>query len=247
MVQIIVYMIWLSVSAYAYIKYAQMRDGRPDLFFWGIFHVFSVALMPYLFGRVLCSWMCPNATMQDALFKNMDHKRIGLPQAIDSQSCVSAMKIAGGKVDKAAPYLPFSLLFMWFIGFNIETIWDLSPVIWWPFFGFMVSMMAVSLLFPWRKFCTHFCWLSGYRCLSAHDSMWRIRYNRSKCKQCKKCQAEAACPFYIDIRNQDNEMPATCCLCFSCMEACPFEGVITFKRPAEDRERIKAEIKSKAA
>jgi len=55
-----------------------------------------------------------------------------------------------------------------------------------------------------------------------------------------KLHPEEACPFYIDIRNQDNEMPATCCLCFSCMEACPHEGVITFKRAKEEKERIKA-------
>ena len=65
-----------------------------------------------------------------------------------------------------------------------------------------------------------------------------------KCKQCKVCQAEKACPFYIDIRNQDNEMPATCCLCFSCMEACPFEGVITYTRNPAEKARLKAEAKT---
>jgi len=245
-VQIMFYVIWLAVSAYGYIKYAHLEDGRPDLMFWGLFHVFSVALMPYLFGRVLCSWMCPNATMQDALFKNMDHKRLPLPKAVEEQSHATAMTIAG-RVDKAAPYLPFTLLLIWFIGFNIETIWDFTPKIWWPFICYMVILMAVSVVFPWRKICTHFCWLSGYRCLSSQDSMWRIRYNRSKCKQCKNCQAEKACPFYIDIRSQDNEMPATCCLCFSCMDACPFDGVITFKRDPEDRKRINAELEKKTA
>ena len=104
----------------------------------------------------------------------------------------------------------------------------------------MYGLYIGSLFLPWRKMCTHFCWLSSYRGLAAQGSMWRIRYNRSKCKQCKKCQAEEACPFYIDIRNQDNEMPATCCLCFSCMEACPFDGVITFRRAPEEKARLKA-------
>ena len=245
-VQIAIYVIWLAVSAYGYILYPDVEEGRPDMFFWGMFHVLSVAILPYLFGRVLCSWMCPNATMQDALFKNMNHKRLPVPKVVDEQSHVSAMSIAG-KADKAAPYLPFTLMLVWFIGFNIETIWDLTPKIWWPFICFMVLLMTASVLFPWRKICTHLCWLSGYRCLSAHNSIWRLRYNRSQCKQCKVCQAERACPFYIDIRNQDNEMPATCCLCFSCMEACPFPGVITFRRNPEDKKRITEALEGKAA
>jgi hypothetical protein len=244
-IQTAFFMTWLSVTAFAYIRGADYYTGtRPDLFFWGMFHLSSVAVFPFLIGRVLCSWMCPNATMQDALYKNMTFKRpIQLPKAIDEQSHSASMSISG-KFDKAAPLLPFTLLLMWFVIFNIETVWDLSPVIWWPCFVYMFGLMFFSLLMPWRKLCTHFCWLSSYRCLTSHNSLWRIRYNKSKCRNCKKCLAENACPFFIDICNQDNEMPATCCLCFSCMEACPFADVITFRRASEDKDRLKAGIKA---
>ncbi|MCP4717789.1 MAG: hypothetical protein GY868_21905, partial [Deltaproteobacteria bacterium] len=55
--------------------------------------------------------------------------------------------------------------------------------------------------------------------------------------------AEESCPFYINITQQDNEMPTTCCLCFSCMEACPFDDVLTFKRDPDEKIRIKAAAK----
>jgi len=236
------FMGWAAVTAFVYIRgVGYYPDTRPDLMFWGLFHVSTAALFPFIIGRVLCSWMCPNATMQDALYKNMDFKRplSGLTRAIDEQSHATSMNIAG-TVDKTAPYLPFTLLLVWFVGFNMETIWDLTSLPWWPAIAFMMLLMICSVLFPWRKLCTHFCWLSGYRCLAAQNSLWRIRYNRSKCRDCKRCLAEEACPFYIDIRNQDNEMPATCCLCFSCMEACPFDDVITFKRDPAEKARLKA-------
>jgi Fe-S-cluster-containing hydrogenase component 2 len=237
-VQCTIFMIWASVTSYCFIK-----GTRPDMLFWAMFHVFTVVMFPAFIGRLICGWICPNATLQDALFKNMTYKRPipTLPKAIDAQSSTAAMNISG-KFDARAPLFPATLLMAWFPMFFAETIWDLTKVDWYPI-AFMYPLILGSMLFPWRKMCTHFCWLSPYRALNCHNSLWRIRYNRTKCKNCKVCQAEKACPFYIDIRNQDNEMPATCCLCFSCMEACPFEGVITYKRDPAEKARLKAESK----
>jgi len=240
-VQCSIFMIWASVTSFCFIK-----GTRPDMLFWAMFHVTTVALFPVFFGRVLCGWLCPNATLQDALYKNMTFKRPieNLPRAIDAQSSTASMNISG-KIDARAPLFPATLLMSWFPMFFAETVWDLTGVAWYPI-AFMYGLFVLSLLFKWRKMCTHFCWLSSYRGINCHNSLWRIRYNKSQCRQCKVCQAEKACPFYIDIRNQDNEMPATCCLCFSCMEACSFEGVITFKRAPEEKARIKAMEKQAA-
>ncbi len=234
-VQTVLFMTWASVTAFAFIK-----GTRPDLFFWAMFHVGTVALLPFLFGRVICGWICPNATMQDALYKNMDFNRpiANLPRAIEEQSRSCAMNISG-PIDNTAPLLPFTLLMCWFPMFFAETVFDLTAVIWYPI-AFMYGLILLSPLFKWRKLCANFCWLSSYRALAGHGSLWRIRYNKSLCKQCKICKAEEVCPFFIDIRNQDNEMPASCCLCFSCMEACPFDGVISFRRAPEEKARVKA-------
>jgi polyferredoxin len=241
LVQLAILLIYTVTTSYSFIY-----GSNVALFFWGMFHVFTVAIFPFLFGRLLCGWLCPNAVLQDALYKNLTFKRpiSKLPKAIEEQSHSCAMYISG-TIDKNAPYLPFTLLLCWFPMFFCETIFDLAPKLAYPVW-FMYGLYICSLLLPWRKMCTHFCWLSSYRALGSHGSLWRLRFNKSKCKQCKKCQAEEACPFYIDIRNQDNEMPASCCLCFSCMEACPFDGVITFRRAAEEKARVKA-IGKKAA
>lgn len=233
-VQTGVFMLWAWVTAIAFIKGSQVQ-----LLFWGLFNVFTVALFPFLFGRVLCGWLCPNATMQDALFKNLRYARPiqKIPRAIEEQTHASAMYISG-PVDQNAPYMPATLLMAWFPMFFLETIYDLTGKMWYPV-AFMYGLMLLSLLLPWRKLCAQFCWLSSYRGLAGHNSLWRLRFSRSKCRQCKRCAAEEACPYYIDIRNQDNEMPVTCCVCFSCMEACPFDDVITFRRALEERSRIK--------
>lgn len=238
-VQTTVFMIWASVTAVALI-----RGTRPDMVFWAIFHVTTAALLPFLIGRGMCGWLCPNATMQDALYKHMNYRRPipELPRSIEEQSHSCAMNISG-EVDTRAPLLPFTLLLCWFPMFFLETVFHLTPLLWYQIV-FMYGLIVLSLLLPWRKLCTHFCWLSSYRCLAGNNSLWRLRYNRSKCQDCKICTAEKACPFYIDIRNQDNEMPASCCLCFSCMEACPFEGVITLRRAPEEKARLKAEGKA---
>jgi len=192
----------------------------------------------------LCGWICPNATLQDGLLKNLNYRRpiSRLPKAIEEQSHSSAMYLSK-EIDKKAPFLPATLLMSWLPMFFIETVFDLTQVSLYNII-FMYGLFFLSFVFPWRKLCTHFCWLSSYRGLAGQGSLWRIRYNKSKCKNCKVCQAEQVCPFHIDIHNQDNEMPATCCLCFSCMEACPFESVITFRRSKEEKERLKTELSS---
>ncbi|MCP4716602.1 MAG: 4Fe-4S binding protein, partial [Deltaproteobacteria bacterium] len=221
LVQCSIFMIFMSVTSFAFIN-----GTRPDLAFWAAFHVSTVALLPFLFGRVICGWICPNATLQDGLLKNMDYRRPipKLHKAIEAQSNTCAMNISG-VADKNAPLMPATLLLAWFPVFFAETIFDLTQLAWWPVV-FIYSLMFCSILFPWRKLCTHFCFLSSYRGLAANASLWRIRYNKNKCRNCKRCLAEESCPFYINITQQDNEMPTTCCLCFSCMEACPFDDVL---------------------
>ena len=145
-VQTFIFMLWATLTAFAFIK-----GSRVDLLFWGMFHVFTVAIFPFIIGRVLCGWLCPNATMQDALYKNMTFKRpIGkISRAIEEQSHSSAMYVSG-QVDKHAPYLPFTLLLCWFPMFFTETVFDLTGVMWYPV-AFMYGLIGLSLFMPWRK------------------------------------------------------------------------------------------------
>jgi len=234
-VQCLLFMVYITVTAVAMIL-----GKRADFAYWAAFHISTTAILPFLFGRVLCSWICPNATLQDGLIKHLDYRRPipSLPQAIEEQSRSSAMNISG-EIDKAAPLMPATLLFCWFPMFFAETVFDLTPVIWYPVV-FMFGLFVLSFVFPWRKMCTHFCWLSSYRGLAAHGSLWRLRYDKSQCKNCKRCLAEKKCPFFIDIRNQENEMPATCSVCFSCKESCVGEGVLTFRRSKSEKQRLKS-------
>lgn len=222
--QVLIFAIYALASALTWIK-----GGKTELFFWAGVNILTVSLLPFLVGRAMCGWICPNATLQDGLFKHLNYPRpIQLSPAIEEQSRSSAMYLSG-EADKGAPYLPFSLLIAWFPIFILETVFDLTAAVWYPL-CFAYALYILSLLFPWRKFCTYFCWFSSYRCLASHNSLWRIKFNQSACRSCKSCAAEKACPMHIDIRQQQGEMPATCCVCFSCMDKCPYPDVITFKK-----------------
>jgi polyferredoxin len=234
LVQCITLMIYAIVTAVALI-----RGNRYDLIYWAAFHIITTGITPFLFGRVLCSWVCPNAAFQDGLLKYLNYKRPipKLPKAIEEQSHSCAMNISG-EVDKSAPLLPATLLLCWFPLFFCETVFDLVSEFWYPI-GFMYGLFFLSMIFSWRKVCTHFCWLSSYRGLAGQGSLWRIRFNKSTCRDCKKCKPEEECPFFIDIRKQDNEMPASCSVCFRCMETCPYDDVLTYKRSKEEKARLK--------
>lgn len=239
-VQITIFTLYAGVSAYTWIM-----GTKTELLFWGLVNVLTVALLPFLFGRAICGWICPNCTIQDGLYKHLEFKRpiSKLPQAIESQSRSSAMNISG-EIDKRAPYLPFTLLLVWFPMFFLETVFDLTPKMWYDT-GFLYGLVILSLFFPWRKFCAYFCWFSSYRCLASNNSIWKVRFNQQNCKNCRVCLAEEACPFQIDIRNQ-TEMPATCCLCFNCKNACPGKDVFTFGtvRSLKDEETKLKECES---
>ncbi|MCP4196249.1 MAG: 4Fe-4S binding protein [Proteobacteria bacterium] len=222
--QTTLFMAYLALTAIAWI-----HGSRIDLVYWALFHILATALLPFLVGRALCGWICPNATIQDALYRHLHFPRpiARLPKAIEAQSSTSAMHLDGSP-DTSATYLPVTLLLAWFVVFVFETVFDATQIKAYSIF-FMYGVIALSFLFPWRKLCTHFCWIAGYKALAGHLSLWRIRYNRAHCEKCDTCNAEKACPFFIDIRNQQSEMPASCCLCFECRDACQSDNAITFK------------------
>jgi len=225
LVQVTIFTAYATFSAYAWIL-----GSKAELFFWGLTNVLTVAILPFICGRALCGWICPNATMQDGLYKNLTFARLinKLPKSIEEQSHTCGMNISG-EIDKNAPYLPFTLLLSWCWLFLVEMLFDLTTYNWYPT-ALLYGLFTFSLLLPWRKFCTYFCPLSGNRCMAGQNSIWRIKFNKQNCRNCNICAAERACPFNIDITNQETEMPATCCLCFNCMDACPYNDVITIKR-----------------
>lgn len=228
--QVLIFAVYTLASALTWIK-----GGKTELFFWAGVNILTVSLLPFLVGRAMCGWICPNATLQDGFYKHLEYPRpIKLSPAIEEQSHSSAMYLSG-EVDKGAPYLPFSLLIAWVPVFILETVFDLTNAVWYPL-CFAYALYIFSLLFPWRKFCTYFCWFSSYRCLASQNSLWRIKFNQSACHNCKSCAAEKACPMHIDIRQQQGEMPATCCVCFSCMDKCPYPDVITFKKNSKNNQ-----------
>jgi len=236
-VQTVLFMVWAFVSAWAMIR----DDNGYALMYWAAFHVLTTAILPFLAGRVMCGWICPNATFQDGLLKFMDYKRIipTLPKWIEEQSNSAAMNVSG-PVDTRAPFMPATLLLAWIPMFLCETVFDLTKEAWYPV-AFMFGLYILSVMMPWRKLCTHFCWLSSYRGIASHTSLWRIRFNPTNCMDCKTCPPEDNCPFYINISSQDNEMPATCCTCFTCVEKCPFPKVLTYTRDKDEKIRVREE------
>jgi hypothetical protein len=238
-VQTLLFVLWAWVTAWAMVR----DDNGYAIMYWAAFHVVTTAILPFLAGRVMCGWICPNATFQDGLLKFMDYKRIipRLPRAIEEQSNSAAMNISG-PVDTRAPFMPATLLLAWVPMFVCETVFDLTQEIWYPVV-FMFGLYILSVMMPWRKLCTHFCWLSSYRGIASQTSLWRIRFSPKNCHDCKTCPPEDNCPFYINISKQDNEMPATCCTCFTCVEKCPFPSVLTYTRGKEEKKRLWEEAK----
>jgi len=60
----------------------------------------------FLIGRAHCSWFCPNATLQDALYKKLTYKCPieKMPKTLEEQSHSSVMYLSG-LVDKNAPFV----------------------------------------------------------------------------------------------------------------------------------------------
>lgn len=199
------------------------------------FSFYVVGFMVFIgaiFGRFVCGWLCPFGLLQDLLHK------IPFPKKIKT--------FKGDKLLRNLKYvillvfviiLPMCLVDItglgepWFCKFICpagtleggipltvmnESLRKALGFLWAWKFVILVLILVLSVII-YRPFCKYLCPLGGVYSLFNGISVFRLRFDESKCVSCNKCSK--VCKMNVDpTKNPDH---TECIRCGLCVEACP--------------------------
>lgn len=204
-----------------------------------------------IFGRFVCGWLCPFGLVQDLLYK------IPFPKKLKT--------FKGDKLLRKLKYvillvfviiLPMCVLDItglgdpWFCKYicpagmleggiplvilNEGLRKTLGFLYAWKFF--ILAVIIILSVIIYRPFCKYLCPLGGVYSLFNGISVFKLRFDESKCVSCKKCSK--VCKMNVDpCKNPDH---AECIRCGLCVEVCPTEALTAnFSLMNKKTEKVK--------
>jgi polyferredoxin len=195
-----------------------------------------MVLVGAVFGRFVCGWLCPFGLLQDLLHKIPFPKKINTFKGdkllrklkyvilavfvIILPMCVADITGLGdpwfckyicpaGTLEGGIPLVLLDKAMRETIGFLYA--WK---------FAILIILLLLSVII-YRPFCKYLCPLGGIYSLFNRISVFRLRFDESKCVGCKQCSK--VCKMNVDpCKNPDH---AECIRCGLCAEVCPTDAL----------------------
>lgn len=189
-----------------------------------------------VFGRFVCGWLCPFGLLQDLLHKIPFPKKIKTFKGdkllrklkyivlalfvIILPMCVADITGLGdpwfckyicpaGTLEGGIPLVLLDKAMRETIGFLYA--WKLA---------ILIILLLLSVII-YRPFCKYLCPLGGIYSLFNRISVFRLRFDESKCVGCKQCSK--VCKMNVDpCKNPDY---TECIRCGLCAEVCPTDAL----------------------
>jgi ferredoxin len=242
-----------GVKAILYLQFVPSLLNFFTTFAYDATGFFIVILLLVLFGRIYCSCLCPLGIFEDVIGfvsrknKNWRGYKYLQPHNILRYSILilTVMLLFSGigfLLNLLDPFSSFGRIFsdlfrpVVIIGNNLIAIvleqlgihtlyrvrWVVTPIS-------AGVAMAVLLLIVWlsakhgRLYCNTICPVGTLLGLISKISMFQIRINQNKCKECKRCErvCKSGC---IDLNTKTIDS-SRCVACFNCLEACQRDGL----------------------
>ncbi len=197
-----------------------------------------MVLVGAVFGRFVCGWLCPFGLVQDLLHK------IPFPKKLKT--------FKGDKLLRKLKYVILAVFVIilpmcvaditglgdpWFCKYICpagtleggiplvtlnEGLRNALGFLWvWKFFILTVTVILSVIIY--RPFCKYLCPLGGIYSLFNGISVFRLRFDESKCVSCGKCSK--VCKMNVDpTKNPDH---TECIRCGLCVESCPTDALST--------------------
>jgi len=194
------------------------------IFFSLIFLMFAIVVMAMLYGRMYCSYLCPQmifseaaATFQTSVTRKVNKKFSGMSQGarklISNAAFFSVLLVAS--IFLAFVFIcyfvtPLDLLHR-LLSLDIHTAGGVA--------GASTTLFTLlDFAFVRQRFCTAICPYGYLQGMLADKQTLLVRYDEQteKCINCKKC--ERACFMGIDIRKGSHQIE--CTHCGECIDAC---------------------------
>ncbi|MEA3325398.1 MAG: 4Fe-4S binding protein [Euryarchaeota archaeon] len=169
-------------------------------------------------AKLFCGWVCPFGALQEIINRIPvpAGKKIKLPFKISNSIRISLFAI--------------SLIMILTTGYDLYTYQNiLNPfeLFNWQFEAVLVVLVGavlVASVFVYRPFCYLVCPAGLLTWLLEQVSIFRVRLDRGKCNDCKKCILKSPCPSIKAIVDGDTLQP-DCFACGVCIDACPRDAL----------------------
>jgi ferredoxin-type protein NapH len=202
--------------------------------FAGTVYHYTIAKIvgPFIFGRLICGWLCWTAAILDFLpWKNNK-----------------------GRIDKRWEYFRY---IHFFIGLALVLIlifvFDYSGIertrvklidlpadiktllykfitlkeLWWFVIGnclyYFIAVILAFVLKDNRAFCKYVCPITVFMKIGSRFSLFKIKTDKIKCKQCGTCEQNCMMNNKISdyTKEGDRVTSSECILCLNCVRVCP--------------------------
>ncbi len=195
--------------------------------------IFSLSLSSaLLFRSGFCSWVCPVGTISEYLYKiggKVFGKNYTLPKWPDRILRGMKYLLLGFFLYVILP-MPAEAL----KGFIYGPYNRMADVKMYLFFSrinllalTVLVLLALFSLFIKNFWCRYGCPYGALLGLFSRFSFCKIQRDPDRCIQCRQC--DRSCPNKIILSESLEIRSEECRACFSCMEACPQEGVLQFR------------------
>jgi polyferredoxin len=169
-------------------------------------------------AKLFCGWICPFGALQEIVNRipAPTGKKIKLPFKISNGIRISLFVI--------------SLIMILTAGYDLYTYQNiLNPfeLFDWQFEAVLVVLVGAVLIasvFVYRPFCYIVCPVGLLTWMFEYVSIFRVRIDKEKCNDCKKCILKSPCPSVKAIVNGDTLRP-DCFACGVCIDACPIDAL----------------------
>jgi len=191
-------------------------EGFWYYLFMGVFEAatihYAVAKIfgPLLFGRGWCGYACWTAMVLDFLpYKQPQkpRKKLGWLR-----------------------YITFGLSLIFVAAIFAFSIKDKEKIMFWSFVigNIVYYLSGIILAFKLkdnRAFCKYLCPITVFLKPASYFSLTRIKIDKTKCINCKKC--ERLCPMNVEITNNSRRRinGTECILCLECVDNCPNNAI----------------------
>ena len=169
-------------------------------------------------AKLFCGWVCPFGALQEIVNRipAPSGKKIKLPFKISNSIRISIFVI--------------SLVMVFITGSDLYTYQNiLNPfeLFDWHFelvLAVLVGAVLIASIFVYRPFCYLVCPVGLLTWVLEYVSIFRVRLDKEKCNDCKKCILKSPCPSVKAIMDGDTLRP-DCHACGICIDACPKDAL----------------------